>query len=61
MAAPAGMKTPFWKSDPRDTSTYLEPEWVAREIISNFRIGDYRYSEILILREPPRVKLIEKR
>ncbi len=61
VAAPAGMNTPFWSSVTRDTSTFLESTWVANEIITNYKDGDYRYSEVHFLRDPPRVELKEKR
>ena len=30
--APSGMKTPFW-SEEKNTSEYLDPDWVADKII----------------------------
>lgn len=61
VAAPAGMNTPFWKYRPdRDTSTMLDPKWVAGQIMQA-RAQRYKYKYIRILREPPRVEEVETR
>ncbi len=60
VAAPAGMRTPFWQYTDKDTSTMLDPVWVAGEIIQLFA-DPFRYREARILREPPRVEIVETR
>lgn len=60
LAAPAGMRTPFWKDTDRDTSQMLDPAWVAEQILISFGC-QFKFKEIHILREPPRVKFIETR
>ncbi len=53
LVAPAGMKTPFWKGVGKDTSTMLDPSYVATEIYNYWSrmSGD---GELHVLREPPR-------
>ena len=60
VAAPTGMNTPFWSGTGRDTSALLGPRWVARQIV-DLHNDEYEYKHELILREPPRVKIIERR
>ena len=60
VVAPAGMRTSFWQYTDKDTSTMLDPTWVAGEILRLY--GDrYRYRFAKILREPPRVEIAETR
>ncbi len=60
VVGPAGMDTNFWENDPRDTSTMLDPSWVAEEIM-NLREGDFKYKFAKIMREPARVEVAEAR
>jgi short-subunit dehydrogenase len=61
VAGPAGMDTAFWRDDPeRDKSTMLDPAWVAEQI-QQLRQDDYRYRFAKIMREPPRVEIVETR
>lgn len=60
VAGPAGMKTAFWQNAPRDMTTYMEPDWVAEQILTAFE-QDFRYQYIKILREPARVEIQETR
>lgn len=60
VVAPSGMKTPFWKNNNKDTSTMLDPKWVAKQIIS-LSSGPFKYKYARILREPERVEIIEIR
>lgn len=60
VAGPAGMKTPFWLNTYKDTSTMMDPSWVAQQILEQFA-GDYKYKYTRILREPPRVEIVEQR
>lgn len=60
VAAPAGMKTPFWENSQRDTRDMLDPKWVAKQIISQYS-GNFKYKFARILRGPARVKIIETR
>jgi short-subunit dehydrogenase len=50
--------TGFWDGTSRDTSTFLEPTWVADQILEQltaFLNSDDRCREIHILREQPRI------
>ena len=57
--APAGMKTPFWDAA-KDVSTFLDPSWVADQIIE-LSSGPFKYKFVKILRDPPRVEIVESR
>jgi short-subunit dehydrogenase len=61
VVAPAGMKTRFWKETNIDTKTMLSPAWVAGKIIALMNGVGYSYLCAKILREPPRIELIERR
>lgn len=60
VVAPGGMKTKFWEGTDKDTSTMLDPKWVAEQTLGLFG-DDFRYREAHILREPPRVDVVEER
>lgn len=60
VVAPSGMKTPFWKNHNKDTSTMLDPKWVAEQIIS-LSSGPFKYKYAKILRDPERVEVVEMR
>jgi NAD(P)-dependent dehydrogenase (short-subunit alcohol dehydrogenase family) len=60
VAAPAGMRTAFWNGNDKDTSSMLDTDWVAGEIIKQMD-QSYRFRHIKILREPPRVDVDESR
>lgn len=60
VAAPAGMDTQFWRGAPRNNATLLDPKWVAEKIIELYK-DNFEYKYARILREPPRVEIIEKR
>lgn len=60
VAGPAGMKTRFWDGTDKDTSTMLDPDWVADEILKLYA-DDYSYRYSRILREPARVEEQETR
>lgn len=62
VAAPSGMRTAFWRDRPdKDTSGYLDPEWVAGQIGAALR-GEYRYKEIRLQRgDPPTIEEVETR
>lgn len=49
VAAPGGMATPFWEGHGKDMSEFLDPQFVAKEIIHHLR-ASYDYREIEILR-----------
>ena len=59
VAAPSGMKTPFWKKN-KDTSEYLDPKWVAEQILDLW-VGPFKYRFAKILRSPERVVIEETR
>ncbi len=50
----------FWENSLRDTSTMLDPAWVAKKVIDHHR-GEFKYKFIRILREDPRVEVVETR
>jgi len=56
VAAPSGMQTAFWREQPgKDTTEYMDPKWVAEQIIQAAS-GEYEYKEIRLLRgNPPTV------
>lgn len=60
VAGPAGMKTAFWDNTDMDTSTMLEPDWVADQIIEQMQ-DSYSFRHVRILREPPRLQVDESR
>lgn len=63
VAAPSGMNTPFWRNRPRnDAAELLDPKWVAEQILNEYDKDDYaEFKMAFILRDPPRVKVEEKR
>ncbi|MBM3208911.1 SDR family oxidoreductase [Candidatus Shapirobacteria bacterium] len=61
VAGPAGMKTNFWLNTEKDTTTMLDPRWVAERIIELYSDGAFKYKYARILREPPRVEMVEER
>lgn len=60
VVGPAGMATPFWKEGSRNMDNMLSPEWVAQEIVKLYN-DSFKYKFSRILREPPRVEVVEKR
>ncbi len=60
VAGPAGMQTAFWDGLDKDTSSMLEPDWVASEIMK-LREDDYAYRFAKIMRDPARVEIVETR
>lgn len=60
VAGPAGMKTLFWDGTDEDTSTMLDPDWVAEQIVTSLE-KTFSYRHIKILREPPRVVVDENK
>ncbi|MGI9402070.1 MAG: SDR family NAD(P)-dependent oxidoreductase [Rhizobiaceae bacterium] len=58
VAAPSGIKTPFWNGTQEDTETMLEAGWVAEQII-DLSSGAFKYKYAAILRNPARVKILE--
>lgn len=65
VAAPSGMKTPFWDGYHKDVSGMLDPEWVANQILRVWREThwneDYKYKFVRILRNPRRIESVETR
>ncbi len=59
VVAPSGMKTPFWNKE-KDVSKYLEPKWVAEQIIK-LSSGHFKYRYAKILRDPTKTEIIETR
>jgi short-subunit dehydrogenase len=60
VVGPAGMKTKFHAGREVDMSTYLEPKWVASQIIGLLR-DEYAYKYARILRDPAHVEIKETR
>lgn len=61
VAAPAGMRTDFWRDRPeQETKDMLDPKWVAHQILTH-HIDDFEYKFIRILRNNPRVEVAEVR
>lgn len=60
VAAPEGIKTPFWQATEHDTSTFNDPTWVAKQIVESLAI-DFTYAYVKILRNPARTEVVETR
>lgn len=60
VAGTAGMKTEFWDKTDMAVSTMLDPAWVAEQIIDLIK-DDYSFRFAKILREPPKVEIVETR
>jgi len=60
VVAPGGMKTKFWDGTNRKVEEFLEPKWVAEQIIK-LHNGEFKYKLVYILREPKRIEEVEKR
>ncbi len=61
VAAPSGTKSEFWRDDTHpEIETFLEPEWVAEQIIET-RKDDYKYRWFKMFRNPPRSEIAEER
>ncbi len=57
VAGPAGTNTAFYGNRTSvDTSTFLNPDWVARQIYEQAK-GDYQYKFVKILRDPATVEV----
>lgn len=60
VAAPAGMKTDFWKGTNKDTSDMLDPKWVAEKVLQAYNdTYDFKYKFLKIHRNPPRTELAD--
>lgn len=60
VAAPSGMRTRFWEKSTRNMNAMLDPAWVAKQILDHYEeTFDYRF--IRILRDEPRVEIVETR
>ncbi|MGQ7844591.1 SDR family NAD(P)-dependent oxidoreductase [Granulosicoccus sp. 3-233] len=51
VAAPSGMKSPFWRHSDNDVSEMLETQWVAARIVE-LSSGAFKYKFAKILRNP---------
>ena len=60
VVAPSGMKTQFWEGTDRDTSSMLDPQWVAQQIIT-LCADTFKYRYAHILRGPTRIEIVETR
>lgn len=61
VVGPAGMDTSFWKGTGRDVTDLLDPKWVAGEIVKLWKKDSYAYRQARIIRDPPRVEILETR
>jgi NAD(P)-dependent dehydrogenase (short-subunit alcohol dehydrogenase family) len=60
VAAPAGTKTKFHAGREVDMSTYLEPGWVASQVIDLLQ-DEFEYKYAILQRDPARIVISEKR
>src|SRR3990167_5371028 len=60
VVGPAGMDTGFWAGSCRDTAGMLSPQFVAKEVFKLWN-EKFVYRLARILRDPPRVEVLEAR
>lgn len=60
VAGPSGMRTRFWEKEDRPTEKYLDPVWVAQQVLKEYE-EDFGFKMIRVLREPSRVEVVESR
>ena len=58
VVAPAGTRTPFWDNTQEDTSTMLDPDWAAQQIVE-LSGGAVKYRYAKLQRNPARVEVVE--
>lgn len=58
VAAPSGIRTPFWANTGEDTASMLDPVWVAEQIV-DLSGGAFKYRYAKLLRNPARVEVVE--
>ena len=58
VVAPSGIDTKFWLGTDQDTSTMLDPKWVAEQTVE-LSSGAFKYKYAKIFREPERVEVQE--
>ncbi|AEV35508.1 short-chain dehydrogenase/reductase SDR [Pseudovibrio sp. FO-BEG1] len=58
VAAPSGIRTSFWDNTNEDTTTMLDPKWVADQIVA-CSSGSFKYKYAKLLRNPARVEIVE--
>ncbi|ATF19455.1 SDR family NAD(P)-dependent oxidoreductase [Phaeobacter gallaeciensis] len=58
VVAPSGIQTKFWAGSDTDTSTMLEPGWVAQQIVA-LSSGAFKYKYAKLLRQPSSVEVVE--
>jgi NAD(P)-dependent dehydrogenase (short-subunit alcohol dehydrogenase family) len=58
VAAPSGIRTPFWKDTDEETGDMLDPNWVAEQIVK-LSSGSFKYKFAKIMRNPARVEVVE--
>lgn len=57
VVAPSGINTPFWVGTDEDTSTMLDANWVADQIVS-LSSGAFKYKYAKLLRTPARIETV---
>lgn len=58
VVAPSGINSKFWEGTSEDTSTMLDVEWVARQVVE-LSSGVFKYKYAKLLRNPARVDIVE--
>jgi NAD(P)-dependent dehydrogenase (short-subunit alcohol dehydrogenase family) len=56
VVAPSGINTKFWSGTDQDTSTMLDPKWVAEQTVK-LSSGTFKYKYAHLLRNPARVEI----
>ncbi len=56
VVAPSGINSKFWSGTDEDTSTMLDPQWVAEQTV-DLSGGQFKYKNATILRDPARVEI----
>ena len=58
VVAPSGIDSKFWEGSGEDTSTMLDVEWVASQVVE-LSSGVFKYKYAKLLRDPARVDVVE--
>jgi NAD(P)-dependent dehydrogenase (short-subunit alcohol dehydrogenase family) len=56
----SGMNTPFWENSGQNVDSYLDPAWVAAQVLESLQ-DEYKYRFVKILRDPKRVEVAKER
>lgn len=58
VVAPSGISSKFWEGSGEDTSTMLDVDWVAEQVVA-LSSGVFKYKYAKLLRNPARVDVVE--